>query len=67
LGDADDMGAPAMARRASVQERVVAYNKVLREGPRPAERWRWPANRARPAIEDGRSRTSDREPVTENQ
>ncbi|MET9656520.1 SGNH/GDSL hydrolase family protein [Streptomyces sp. NPDC006510] len=31
LGDADDMGAPAMARRASVQERVVAYNKVLRE------------------------------------
>ncbi|MEV6746081.1 SGNH/GDSL hydrolase family protein [Streptomyces sp. WC2508] len=31
LGDADDMGAPAMARRASVQDRVVAYNKVLRE------------------------------------
>ncbi|MER5364556.1 SGNH/GDSL hydrolase family protein [Streptomyces sp. NPDC002722] len=31
LGDADDMGAPATARRASVQDRVVAYNKVLRE------------------------------------
>ncbi|MFJ7200827.1 MULTISPECIES: SGNH/GDSL hydrolase family protein [unclassified Streptomyces] len=31
LGDADDMGAQASARRASVQERVVAYNKVLRE------------------------------------
>ncbi|MFJ8852423.1 SGNH/GDSL hydrolase family protein [Streptomyces sp. NPDC102437] len=31
LGDADDMRAPAMARRASVQERVVAYNKVLHE------------------------------------
>lgn len=31
LGDADDMGARAAARRASVQERVVAYNEVLRE------------------------------------
>ncbi|WP_406381213.1 SGNH/GDSL hydrolase family protein [Streptomyces sp. NBC_01618] len=31
LGDADDMGAPAVARRASVQERVVAYNEVLRD------------------------------------
>lgn len=31
LGDADDMGAEAVARRASVQERVVAYNEVLRE------------------------------------
>ncbi|MFJ1841609.1 SGNH/GDSL hydrolase family protein [Streptomyces sp. NPDC088146] len=31
LGDADDMGAQATARRASVQERVVAYNDVLRE------------------------------------
>ncbi|MGW1404952.1 SGNH/GDSL hydrolase family protein [Streptomyces sp. NPDC002403] len=31
LGDADDMGARASARRASVQERVVAYNTVLRE------------------------------------
>ncbi|WP_405712359.1 MULTISPECIES: SGNH/GDSL hydrolase family protein [unclassified Streptomyces] len=31
LGDADDMGAPATARRASVRERVVAYNEVLRE------------------------------------
>ncbi|MFI5767589.1 SGNH/GDSL hydrolase family protein [Streptomyces sp. NPDC051658] len=31
LGDADDMGAQAAARRASVQDRVVAYNEVLRE------------------------------------
>ncbi|MFE6662577.1 SGNH/GDSL hydrolase family protein [Streptomyces sp. NPDC057697] len=31
LGDADDMSARAAARRASVQERVVAYNEVLRE------------------------------------
>ncbi|MFF2408129.1 SGNH/GDSL hydrolase family protein [Streptomyces sp. NPDC058092] len=31
LGDADDMGASAVARRASVQERVVAYNEVLRD------------------------------------
>ncbi|MEU6014511.1 SGNH/GDSL hydrolase family protein [Streptomyces sp. NPDC047515] len=31
LGDADDMGAGAVARRTSVQERVVAYNEVLRE------------------------------------
>ncbi|MFB7913255.1 SGNH/GDSL hydrolase family protein [Streptomyces sp. NPDC056061] len=31
LGDADDMGAQAVARRASVQERVVAYNTVLRD------------------------------------
>ncbi|GAA2988984.1 SGNH/GDSL hydrolase family protein [Streptomyces drozdowiczii] len=31
LSDADDMGAAAVARRTSVQERVVAYNEVLRE------------------------------------
>ncbi|MFG2627767.1 SGNH/GDSL hydrolase family protein [Streptomyces sp. NPDC048473] len=31
LGDADDMGARAVARRTSVQERVVAYNDVLRK------------------------------------
>jgi lysophospholipase L1-like esterase len=31
LGDADDMSARAVARRASVQERVVAYNDVLRK------------------------------------
>ncbi|THA33182.1 SGNH/GDSL hydrolase family protein [Streptomyces sp. A1277] len=31
LSDADDMGAAAVARRAAVQERVVAYNEVLRE------------------------------------
>ncbi|MET9916980.1 SGNH/GDSL hydrolase family protein [Streptomyces sp. NPDC006435] len=31
LGDADDMGAAAVARRDSVRERVVAYNEVLRE------------------------------------
>ncbi|GGT13517.1 lipoprotein [Streptomyces atratus] len=31
LGDADDMGAHATARRSSVQERVVAYNDVLRK------------------------------------
>ncbi|MFH8471919.1 SGNH/GDSL hydrolase family protein [Streptomyces sp. NPDC018000] len=31
LGDADDMSTRAVARRASVQERVVAYNDVLRE------------------------------------
>ncbi|WP_327367264.1 SGNH/GDSL hydrolase family protein [Streptomyces sp. NBC_01217] len=31
LGDADDMSARAVARRASVQERVVAYNDALRE------------------------------------
>ncbi|SFX14527.1 SGNH/GDSL hydrolase family protein [Streptomyces atratus] len=31
LGDADDMSARAADRRASVQERVVAYNKVLQE------------------------------------
>ncbi|MDK0519312.1 SGNH/GDSL hydrolase family protein [Streptomyces sp. ML-6] len=31
LGDADDMGAAAVARRGSVRERVVAYNEVLRE------------------------------------
>ncbi|MEW2489787.1 SGNH/GDSL hydrolase family protein [Streptomyces sp. NPDC048411] len=30
LGHADDMSAGAEARRASVQERVVAYNEVLR-------------------------------------
>ncbi|MFF2328880.1 MULTISPECIES: SGNH/GDSL hydrolase family protein [unclassified Streptomyces] len=31
LGEADDMGAGAVARRASVRERVVAYNDVLRK------------------------------------
>ncbi|MFD0020406.1 SGNH/GDSL hydrolase family protein [Streptomyces sp. NPDC058382] len=31
LGDADDMSASAAARRSAVQERVVAYNEVLRE------------------------------------
>ncbi|WP_392753945.1 SGNH/GDSL hydrolase family protein [Streptomyces sp. LN590] len=31
LGEADDMGAAAVARRAAVQKRVVAYNKVLRD------------------------------------
>lgn len=31
LGDADDMGASAVARRAAVQDRVVAYNGALSE------------------------------------
>ncbi|MEU2357435.1 SGNH/GDSL hydrolase family protein [Streptomyces misionensis] len=31
LGDADDLGASAARRRDRVQERVVAYNKVLKE------------------------------------
>ncbi|MEU0128983.1 SGNH/GDSL hydrolase family protein [Streptomyces sp. NPDC006289] len=31
LGDADDMGAAAVARRDTVLARVVAYNEVLRE------------------------------------
>ncbi|MEU0132489.1 SGNH/GDSL hydrolase family protein [Streptomyces sp. NPDC006296] len=31
LGDADDLGAAAVARRDAVRERVVAYNEVLRE------------------------------------
>lgn len=31
LGDADDMGAAAVARRDAVRERVVAYNEVLRD------------------------------------
>ncbi|MFJ8763841.1 SGNH/GDSL hydrolase family protein [Streptomyces clavifer] len=31
LGDADDMGAAAVARRNTVQERVVAYNGALRD------------------------------------
>ncbi|MYY06703.1 MULTISPECIES: SGNH/GDSL hydrolase family protein [unclassified Streptomyces] len=31
LSDADNMGAAAVARRAAVQDRVVAYNEVLRE------------------------------------
>ncbi|MER6103554.1 SGNH/GDSL hydrolase family protein [Streptomyces sp. NPDC001832] len=31
LGDADDMSARAVARRTSVQERVVAYNDVLQK------------------------------------
>ncbi|WP_406395641.1 SGNH/GDSL hydrolase family protein [Streptomyces sp. NBC_00887] len=31
LGDADDMGTAAVARRDAVQDRVVAYNEVLRD------------------------------------
>ncbi|MFI6694229.1 SGNH/GDSL hydrolase family protein [Streptomyces sp. NPDC050433] len=31
LGDSQDMGAEAQARRSTVQARVVAYNKVLKE------------------------------------
>lgn len=31
LGDADDMGAAAVARRDTVQKRVVAYNQVLKD------------------------------------
>ncbi|MCX4677446.1 SGNH/GDSL hydrolase family protein [Streptomyces sp. NBC_01433] len=31
LGDADDMGPAAVARRDAVRDRVVAYNEVLRE------------------------------------
>ncbi|MEU1435069.1 SGNH/GDSL hydrolase family protein [Streptomyces sp. NPDC005786] len=31
LGDADNLGAAAVARRTAVQDRVVAYNEVLRE------------------------------------
>ncbi|MDG4857561.1 SGNH/GDSL hydrolase family protein [Streptomyces sp. T-3] len=31
LGDPDDMGGAAVERRASVQDRVIAYNKVLEE------------------------------------
>ncbi|MEU0048324.1 SGNH/GDSL hydrolase family protein [Streptomyces sp. NPDC006309] len=31
LADADDLTAPAMVRRESVQQRVVAYNAVLKE------------------------------------
>ncbi|MFD9539439.1 SGNH/GDSL hydrolase family protein [Streptomyces sp. NPDC060022] len=31
LGDADDMGTAAVARRDAVQERVIAYNEVLRD------------------------------------
>lgn len=31
LADADDLGIAATARRAAVRERVVAYNRVLRE------------------------------------
>lgn len=31
LGDADNMGTAAVARRDAVQERVIAYNEVLRD------------------------------------
>ncbi|MFJ3701806.1 MULTISPECIES: SGNH/GDSL hydrolase family protein [Streptomyces] len=41
LGDADDMGAAAVARRDAVQERVVAYNEVLRDVCARDERCRY--------------------------
>lgn len=41
LGDADDMGAAAVARRDAVRERVVAYNEVLREVCARDERCRY--------------------------
>ncbi|MFE9725291.1 SGNH/GDSL hydrolase family protein [Streptomyces sp. NPDC005794] len=41
LGDADDMGAAAVARRDAVQERVVAYNGVLRDVCARDERCRY--------------------------
>lgn len=41
LGDADDMGAAAVARRDTVQKRVVAYNEVLREVCARDERCRY--------------------------
>ncbi|MFH9614710.1 SGNH/GDSL hydrolase family protein [Streptomyces pratensis] len=41
LGDADDMGPAAVARRDAVQERVVAYNEVLRDTCARDERCRY--------------------------
>uniref|UniRef100_A0AAU3GZU9 SGNH/GDSL hydrolase family protein n=1 Tax=Streptomyces sp. NBC_01401 TaxID=2903854 RepID=A0AAU3GZU9_9ACTN len=41
LGDADDMGPAAVARRDAVRERVVAYNDVLREVCAEDERCRY--------------------------
>ncbi|MER5550951.1 SGNH/GDSL hydrolase family protein [Streptomyces sp. NPDC002793] len=41
LGDADDMGAAAVARRDAVRERVVAYNGVLRDVCARDERCRY--------------------------
>lgn len=41
LGDADDMGPAAVARRDRVQERVVAYNEVLRDVCARDERCRY--------------------------
>ncbi|MFJ8884155.1 SGNH/GDSL hydrolase family protein [Streptomyces sp. NPDC102402] len=41
LGDADDMGPAAVARRDAVLERVVAYNEVLREVCARDERCRY--------------------------
>ncbi|MFE4689112.1 SGNH/GDSL hydrolase family protein [Streptomyces sp. NPDC056749] len=41
LGDADDMGAAAVARRDAVQARVVAYNEVLRDVCARDERCRY--------------------------
>lgn len=41
LGDADDMGAAAVARREAVRERVVAYNAVLRDVCAKDERCRY--------------------------
>ncbi|WP_406149386.1 SGNH/GDSL hydrolase family protein [Streptomyces sp. NBC_01012] len=41
LGDADDMGPEAVARRDAVRERVVAYNDVLREVCATDERCRY--------------------------
>ncbi|MGW1095750.1 SGNH/GDSL hydrolase family protein [Streptomyces sp. NPDC002455] len=41
LGDADDMGSAAVARRDAVLERVVAYNGVLREVCARDERCRY--------------------------
>ncbi|MER5675940.1 SGNH/GDSL hydrolase family protein [Streptomyces sp. NPDC000971] len=41
LGDADDMGAAAVARRDAVRERVVAYNEVLRDVCARDERCRY--------------------------
>ncbi|KPC84699.1 MULTISPECIES: SGNH/GDSL hydrolase family protein [Streptomyces] len=41
LGDADDLGPAAVARRDTVQERVVAYNEVLRDVCARDERCRY--------------------------
>ncbi|MFI2782645.1 SGNH/GDSL hydrolase family protein [Streptomyces sp. ALB3] len=41
LGDADDMGAAAVARRDAVRDRVVAYNGVLRDVCARDERCRY--------------------------